>query len=74
MSRFGAAIWLWTLSSPGEKLAILLSILIGLGAAAAAVDCGYNVGADIGKPGWICGERVKGGLACHPDPRGPIER
>jgi hypothetical protein len=73
MRRFGAVIWFWTLSSTAEKAAILLAILFGLGAAAAALNLGYNVGAHIGKPGWICGEGPKGGLTCRPDPKSPSE-
>ena len=73
MRRFGAAIWFWTLSSTAEKVAILLAILFGLGAAAAALNHGYNVGAHIGKPGWICAESPKGGVTCRPDPKSPRE-
>jgi hypothetical protein len=74
MTRSGAAIWFWTLSTTAEKAAILLAILIGLGAAAAALNHGYNVGAQIGKPGWVCGESPKGGVTCRPDPKSPRER
>ena len=74
MTRFSATIWSWTLLSMAEKASVLLAILMVLGVAALAVYGGYNVGAHIGQPGWSCGETIKGGLSCRPDPKSAMGR
>jgi hypothetical protein len=52
-----------------ERGAILVALLLLAFVAAAMVSRGQFVGANVWRPGWICGEGVKGSPFCTPDPR-----
>jgi hypothetical protein len=64
-----ARAWL-SATSVRERLAMSFLALCVLVIAAGLVFSGARVGANIWRPGWICGESVKGGPFCIPDPWG----
>jgi hypothetical protein len=50
-----------------ERLGWALAAVLALALLAAIVAQGENIGAHIWRPGWACGETLKGGPACIPD-------
>jgi hypothetical protein len=55
-----------------KEKALRLAIAAGLIAIlAGGVVWGAHVGAHVGAKGWLCGETVKGGMACVRDPAAP---
>jgi hypothetical protein len=61
-------LWL-RLTTRSERIGIALGALLALAVLAALVAQGANVGAHIWRKGWACGETLKGGPTCLPDPR-----
>jgi hypothetical protein len=63
-----ALLWL-RLSTWNERIALAFGAFVALALLAAVVAQGANVGAHIWRKGWACGETLKGGPTCLPDPR-----